>query len=70
MNNEQVSGKVVQIIGSVVDVEFPQKRLPLINIALRIKRDIPDDQGRMEVIAEVQQHMGNNVVRCIALSPT
>ena len=70
MNNENSQGKVIQIIGSVVDVEFPPNQLPLINIALRIKRDIPDDQGRMEVIAEVQQHMGNNVVRCIALSPT
>jgi len=70
VNNENSQGKVIQIIGSVVDVEFPPNQLPLINIALRIKRDIPDDQGRMEVIAEVQQHMGNNVVRCIALSPT
>ncbi len=42
----------------------------MINMALRIKRDIPDDQGRMEVIAEVQQHLGDNVVRCISLSPT
>ncbi|MDD5677549.1 MAG: F0F1 ATP synthase subunit beta [Kiritimatiellae bacterium] len=70
MNNENATGKVVQIIGSVVDVEFPPNNLPSINMALRIKRDIPDDQGRMEVIAEVQQHMGNNVMRCIALSPT
>ncbi|MFA5042449.1 MAG: F0F1 ATP synthase subunit beta [Kiritimatiellia bacterium] len=70
MNNENSMGKVIQIIGSVVDVEFPSGHLPLIDVALRIKRDIPDDQGRMEVIAEVQQHLGDNVVRCISLSPT
>jgi len=70
VNNDNATGKVIQIIGSVVDVEFPPNYLPSINMALRIKRDIPDDQGRMEVIAEVQQHMGNNVMRCIALSPT
>ncbi len=70
MNNENSKGNVIQIIGSVIDVEFPPGHLPLIDIALRIKRDIPDDQGRMEVIAEVQQHLGDNVVRCISLSPT
>ena len=70
LNNENSKGNVIQIIGSVVDVEFPPGHLPLIDIALRIKRDIPDDQGRMEVVAEVQQHLGDNVVRCITLSPT
>ncbi|MCG2659479.1 MAG: F0F1 ATP synthase subunit beta, partial [Kiritimatiellae bacterium] len=70
VNNENSTGTVIQIIGSVVDVEFPHGHLPLIDMALRIKRDIPDDQGCMEVIAEVQQHLGDNVVRCISLSPT
>ncbi len=70
MNNEQVGGKVVQVSGSVVDVEFAPGRLPTINIALRIQRDTPDDMGRMEVVAEVHQHIGDNVVRCVALSPT
>ncbi|MBU0714422.1 MAG: F0F1 ATP synthase subunit beta [Verrucomicrobia bacterium] len=70
MNNENSKGNVIQIIGSVIDVEFAPGHLPLIDMALRIKRDIPDDQGRMEIIAEVQQHLGDNVVRCIALSPT
>jgi len=70
VNNENSQGKVIQIIGSVIDVEFPPGQLPQIDIALRIKRDVPDDQGRMEVVAEVQQHLGDNVVRCISLSPT
>ena len=70
MNNENSTGNVIQIVGSVIDVEFAPGHLPLIDMALRIKRDIPDDQGRMEVIAEVQQHLGDNIVRCITLSPT
>jgi len=70
VNNENLQGNVIQIIGCVIDVEFAPGHLPLIDMALRIKRDIPDDQGRMEIIAEVQQHLGDNVVRCIALSPT
>ena len=70
MNNENLTGNVIQIVGSVIDVEFAPGHLPLIDMALRIKRDIPDDQGRMEVIAEVQQHLGDNIVRCITLSPT
>jgi len=68
--NDQNSGKVVQIIGSVVDVEFPSGQLPLMYYAIRIQRDAPDDQGRTEVVAEVQQHMGDNVVRCIGMSST
>lgn len=70
MNNENSTGNVIQIVGSVIDVEFAPGHLPLIDMALRIKRDIPDDQGRMEVVAEVQQHLGDNIVRCITLSPT
>jgi len=70
VNNENLTGNVIQIVGSVIDVEFAPGHLPLIDMALRIKRDIPDDQGRMEVIAEVQQHLGDNIVRCITLSPT
>ena len=69
MNNDY-QGRVVQIIGNVVDVEFPGGELPLINVALHIKRDQPDDQGRVEVVAEVQQHLGDDTVRCIAISTT
>ncbi|MBI2438187.1 MAG: F0F1 ATP synthase subunit beta [Lentisphaerae bacterium] len=70
VNSANSKGSVIQVIGNVVDVQFPAGSLPLINIALLIKRDIPDDQGRMEVVAEVQQHLGDNIVRCIGLSPT
>ncbi|MDD5484227.1 MAG: hypothetical protein PHP98_11360, partial [Kiritimatiellae bacterium] len=49
--NNGYEGRVAQVIGNIVDVEFPGGELPLINVALRIKRDHPDDQGHSEVIA-------------------
>ncbi|MGI6087675.1 MAG: F0F1 ATP synthase subunit beta [Kiritimatiellia bacterium] len=70
MDNPKVIGKVVQVIGSVVDVEFPSGQLPLQNMAVKIARDVPDDYGRQELVAEVQQHLGDNVVRCIAMAST
>ncbi|MBM4432943.1 MAG: F0F1 ATP synthase subunit beta, partial [Chloroflexi bacterium] len=57
-------GKVVQIIGTVVDIEFPPNELPALYNAI----DIPVDGGK--VVLEVQDHVGNNWVRCLALSPT
>ena len=68
--NKEYKGRIVQVIGNVVDVEFPDGELPLINMALHIKRDQPDDQGRKEVVIEVQQHLGDDIVRCIAMSTT
>ena len=64
------NGKVVEIIGGVLDVEFEPGAMPGILNALKIVRDTPDDRGRMEVVAEVQQHIGENMVRCISLSST
>jgi len=57
-------GKVVQIIGTVVDIEFPPNELPALYNAI----DIPVDGGK--VVLEVQHHVGNNWVRCLSLSPT
>ena len=57
-------GKVVQVIGTVVDVEFPPAELPGIFNALSI-----DNNGE-KLILEVEQHVGNNWVRCLALGPT
>lgn len=56
------NGKIVQISGSVVDVEFPDGALPKINEALSVTAD-----GKKRVM-EVAQHIGNGVVRCIMLS--
>src|SRR5581483_6176692 len=60
-----VAGKVVEVIGAVVDVEFPAEQLPEIYNAL----EIPMPNGET-LIAEVQQHLGNNWVRAVAMAST
>jgi len=57
-------GKVVQVVGTVVDVEFPPQELPEIYNALEVQLD-----GARTVL-EVEQHVGNNWVRCLAMGPT
>lgn len=63
------SGKVVQVIGPVVDVEFEEGKLPNILTALTITNPAIDDREDNLVI-EVAQHLGDNVVRCIAMDVT
>jgi F-type H+-transporting ATPase subunit beta len=58
------TGKVVQIIGTVVDVEFPPDELPQIYNAVEI--EMPGGK----LVAEVEQHLGNNWVRCLAMGTT
>ena len=55
------TGKIVQIIGAVIDVEFPRESVPKIYEALRL-----EDSGR-SLTLEVQQQLGDGVVRCIAM---
>jgi len=62
-------GTVVQVIGPVVDVEFPEGKLPNILTALTITNKAIDDTEDNLVI-EVAQHLGDNVVRCIAMDIT
>jgi len=57
-------GKVVQVIGTVVDVEFPPDELPALYNAIEI------DASGGKIVLEVQDHLGNNWVRCLSLSPT
>ncbi|HEX8002644.1 MAG TPA: F0F1 ATP synthase subunit beta [Mycobacteriales bacterium] len=65
---ERPNGRVVQVIGPVVDVEFPVGSLPEINFALTLDRTI---EGETRTITlEVAQHIGSGVVRAIALQPT
>ncbi len=61
-------GKIVQIIGPVVDVEFPDK-LPAIYNAITVEYDLPG-QGKTKLTLEVQQHLGDNWVRAVAMSTT
>jgi F-type H+-transporting ATPase subunit beta len=56
------SGKIVQIIGAVVDVEFPRESLPKVYEALRV-------EGQ-SLVLEVQQQLGDGVVRTIAMGTT
>ena len=58
-------GRVIQIIGTVIDVEFPPEHLPAINNAVNIIRD-----DGTALVTEVQQHLGNNWVRCLAMDST
>src|SRR5579863_5326155 len=61
-------GKIVQIIGPVVDVEFTGQ-LPAIYNALTVGYDLPG-QGQTKLTLEVQQHLGDNWVRAVAMSTT
>jgi F-type H+/Na+-transporting ATPase subunit beta len=65
-------GTVIQITGPVIDVEFPVGELPAIYNALRIKRPGGAAAGTTDdtVTVEVQQHLGNNWVRAVAMSTT
>ena len=62
-------GKITQVTGAVVDVEFSDGSLPLIYNALKITNPaINDQEGNL--IVEVAQHLGENTVRCIAMDST
>ena len=59
------TGRVIQITGPVVDIEFPAGGLPAIFNAVEIIRD-----GQPPLVCEVQQHLGNNWVRAVAMTTT
>jgi F-type H+-transporting ATPase subunit beta len=63
-------GKVVQVIGPVVDVEFDENHLPAIYNAVRIVDPGTDTGLPVDVVCEVQQHLGENRVRTVAMEPT
>jgi F-type H+-transporting ATPase subunit beta len=63
-------GKVLQIIGPAIDVEFDEGQQPLIHNALRITSEGFDVPTPLDVIVEVQQHLGEGRVRCVAMQPT
>jgi F-type H+-transporting ATPase subunit beta len=63
-------GRVVQVIGNVVDVEFSTGQLPAIYNALRIVDEKELSAEKLEITVEVQQHLGENRVRTVAMQPT
>lgn len=69
-NGGGMLGKVVQIIGPVVDVEFSEGYLPPIYQALRVISEGFDVQQPIDVICEVQQHLGEGRVRAVSMLPT
>ena len=58
-------GKITQIIGAVLDVKYAAGQLPEINEAIEIER-----KDGTKLVVEVAQHLGDDVVRCIAMGPT
>ncbi len=66
----QPAGRVVQIIGPVVDVEFEEKYLPPIYQALRITSEGFDVPQPIDVVCEVEQHLGEGRVRAVSMRPT
>ena len=58
------TGTVIQVVGPVLDIRFPDGQLPLLLSAIEIP------VGDHTIVAEVAQHIGDNVVRCIAMSST
>ncbi|HLG00278.1 MAG TPA: F0F1 ATP synthase subunit beta [Acidimicrobiia bacterium] len=65
---ERKDGRVVAIVGPVVDVEFPPDALPELNWAVELDIDIAGTTTT--IVAEVAQHIGTNRVRCVCMSPT
>ena len=57
-------GKIVQVIGPVVDIRFEEGHLPKLNNAIEI------DNAGSRLVVEVAQHMGDDVVRCVAMDST
>ncbi|MFN2604481.1 MAG: F0F1 ATP synthase subunit beta, partial [Gemmatimonadaceae bacterium] len=68
-NKKTHVGRVVQVIGPVLDVEFEAEHLPELYNALEITGKTPDGQD-IRVTVEVQQHIGRNQVRAVAMSST
>ncbi len=60
-----VKGTVVQVLGGVVDVEFPAEQLPEVYDAISVPRE-----GESPLVLEVEKHLGNNWVRCVAMDST
>ncbi|MBW4046599.1 MAG: F0F1 ATP synthase subunit beta [Proteobacteria bacterium] len=70
MTTAQTQGKIVQCIGAVIDIEFPREHMPAIYEALRLADDQELGLAEKGVTFEVQQQIGDGVVRTIALGST
>lgn len=65
------TGKIIQVIGPVIDVEFETGNLPELNNAVLVRTEDQEDQSReFNLTFEVAQHLGNNAVRCVSMQST
>src|SRR3954467_8283154 len=69
LNETSKVGKITQVIGPVVDVEFPPNALPEIYTALTLSNPSISDKPE-NLTVEVAQHLGENTARCIAMDST
>jgi len=69
MSNNQDNGKITQVIGPVVDVRFENANLPEINTALKVTNPSINNKPN-NLVLEVAQHLGENIVRCISMDAT
>ena len=60
-------GQIVQVIGAVVDIEFPREAMPKVYDALVLEKDEKNTLAEQDLVFEVQQQLGDGVVRCIAM---
>jgi F-type H+/Na+-transporting ATPase subunit beta len=67
---KQVKGKVVQVLGPVVDVKFEGGHVPTIYNAIRVTSEGMDTPVPISLITEVAQHLGEGMVKCVAMEPT
>ncbi len=65
MEKELVNGKIVQVIGPIVDVRFEKNKLPALLTALNVKLE-----NNKKLVLEVMQHIGDDVVRAVSMGPT
>ena len=64
------TGRIVQVVGPVVDIEFSPKTMPAILNAIKIDGTTDDGKVKIHLTCEVMQHIGYNIVRCVAMSST
>ena len=64
------TGRIVQVVGPVVDIEFPPKSMPAILNAIKIDGTTDDGKVKIHLTCEIMQHIGYNVVRAVAMSST
>ena len=69
-NQNSKNGKIIQVIGAVVDAEFPEGATPEIYDALEVSYKLSDSDSENKLVLETQQHLGDNRVRTVAMSST